>query len=136
MDSTINKIMASTIAQPFNRVIISASARAYNMLDTKYPHKIMKENTNSNSGTQQDTTARLAYELWEKEGRPLGRDMEFWLKAEMHLHEEQKKQAAKQSVVVIEPQAFQASQRVTTIKVNDVVESNRIQKKLPKSRKK
>jgi len=30
-------------------------------------------------------TAQLAYQLWEQEGKPSGRDVEFWLKAEAQL---------------------------------------------------
>ncbi len=29
-----------------------------------------------------DVIARLAYQLWEKAGRPAGRDLEFWVEAE------------------------------------------------------
>jgi len=29
--------------------------------------------------------ARLAYQAWEKDGRPAGRDMEYWLQAETQL---------------------------------------------------
>jgi hypothetical protein len=32
-----------------------------------------------------DAIAHLAQALWEKEGRPKGRDLEFWLQAESHL---------------------------------------------------
>jgi hypothetical protein len=31
---------------------------------------------------------KLAYQLWEKEGRPEGQAMRFWLKAEKHLSED------------------------------------------------
>ena len=96
----------------------------------------MKENTDNSSAIHQDSIARLAYELWEKSDRPIGRDMEFWLQAEIQLHEELKKKTVHPSVVLVEPQVFQSSQRVTTVKVNEVVEPNRVQKKLPKSRKK
>jgi hypothetical protein len=30
-------------------------------------------------------TARLAYDLWERAGRPAGRDEEFWLEAERQI---------------------------------------------------
>ncbi|MCW8835334.1 MAG: DUF2934 domain-containing protein, partial [Rhodospirillales bacterium] len=33
--------------------------------------------------TQRDRILMKAYELWEAEGRPAGRDLEHWLKAEM-----------------------------------------------------
>lgn len=36
--------------------------------------------------TQQDIGAR-AYELWEKEGRPNGRDLAHWLEAERMLQQ-------------------------------------------------
>jgi len=31
---------------------------------------------------QADAIAHLAHAIWEKEGRPQGRDLEFWLQAE------------------------------------------------------
>lgn len=34
-----------------------------------------------------DRIASLAYELWVKDGRPAGRDMEHWYKAEIELLE-------------------------------------------------
>jgi hypothetical protein len=37
--------------------------------------------------TQQDIGAR-AYELWEKEGRPDGRDLAHWLEAERFLQQQ------------------------------------------------
>lgn len=33
----------------------------------------------------ESNVSRLAYELWEKAGRPAGRDLEFWLTAEARL---------------------------------------------------
>lgn len=30
-------------------------------------------------------TSRRAYELWEEAGRPSGRDLEFWLRAELEV---------------------------------------------------
>jgi hypothetical protein len=32
---------------------------------------------------------RRAWELWEQEGRPVGRDVEFWLQAERELQEDE-----------------------------------------------
>ena len=37
------------------------------------------------SGDRGQRTAERAYLLWEQEGRPLGRDLEHWLKAEAEL---------------------------------------------------
>jgi hypothetical protein len=36
---------------------------------------------------RQEVRAR-AYELWEKAGRPIGRDVEFWLEAERQLNDD------------------------------------------------
>ncbi len=36
------------------------------------------------NGIQRDI-ATAAYYIWEKEGRPQGRDMDHWLKAEHHV---------------------------------------------------
>lgn len=43
-----------------------------------------KENTRDQSSISK-TIEEYAYFLWEKEGRPEGRDREFWLKAEREL---------------------------------------------------
>jgi hypothetical protein len=36
---------------------------------------------------RQEVRAR-AYELWERAGRPIGRDVEFWLEAERQLNDD------------------------------------------------
>lgn len=33
----------------------------------------------------EENVSRLAYQLWEQAGRPVGRDLEFWLAAEAKL---------------------------------------------------
>ncbi len=33
-----------------------------------------------------EAVAKLAYSLWENDGRPDGADMEYWLRAERELH--------------------------------------------------
>jgi len=33
----------------------------------------------------EDATRRRAYQLWPEAGRPMGRDVEFWLRAEREL---------------------------------------------------
>ena len=39
-----------------------------------------------NSVTRDEASvSRLAYQLWENAGRPVGRDLEFWLAAEAQL---------------------------------------------------
>jgi len=43
-----------------------------------------------NSTPTSDQAASLAYALWERAGRPAGRDQEFWLKAERQLATEAK----------------------------------------------
>jgi hypothetical protein len=41
-------------------------------------------NTIEKTVTNDETSvSRLAYQLWENAGRPLGRDLEFWLAAEV-----------------------------------------------------
>ncbi len=37
----------------------------------------------------QDQIAQYAYYLWECEGRPAGRDLDYWLQAEAHLKSHQ-----------------------------------------------
>jgi hypothetical protein len=36
-------------------------------------------------GPRMEEIANCAYLIWEKEGRPAGRDVEFWLQAEAQL---------------------------------------------------
>lgn len=45
----------------------------------------MQNTINTGASLKQSDIALLAYQLWEKEGRPDGRDTEFWLKAEAQL---------------------------------------------------
>jgi hypothetical protein len=40
-----------------------------------------------------DAVAHLAHAIWEQEGRPQGRDLEFWLQAESYLKASVKGQA-------------------------------------------
>ena len=41
----------------------------------------MSKNTTTTT-TDEANVSRLAYQLWERAGRPSGRDLEFWLTAE------------------------------------------------------
>jgi hypothetical protein len=48
--------------------------------------------------TEFDDVAKRAFEIWEREGRPEGRDMEHWLQAENELQNEAgKKQKGRRS---------------------------------------
>lgn len=42
----------------------------------------------------ESNVSRLAYQLWEEAGRPMGRDLEFWLAAECKLRGSKSEQAA------------------------------------------
>jgi len=45
-----------------------------------------KENQSQNqSKVSRDEVAQRAYQLWEAAGRPVGRDLEYWLQAESEL---------------------------------------------------
>ncbi len=44
----------------------------------------MKEPTKSPQPNA-DEIARVAYQQWEQQGRPAGKDLEFWLRAEQQL---------------------------------------------------
>lgn len=44
---------------------------------------------------QREHILQKAYEIWEAEGRPTGRDMEHWLQAEVALAQTRAKPAAK-----------------------------------------
>lgn len=37
------------------------------------------------NGVKQEEIRRLAFIIWEKDGRPQGRDLEYWLQAESQL---------------------------------------------------
>lgn len=43
--------------------------------------------------SREEEIRRVAYGLWEKEGRPEGRDMELWLRAEVIWESERRKPA-------------------------------------------
>ena len=43
------------------------------------------QESNQPSPPDRDKTALLAYQLWEKNGRPAGQDVRFWLQAEQIL---------------------------------------------------
>jgi hypothetical protein len=45
----------------------------------------MNMNIEKSLNTDTASVSRLAYQLWENAGRPVGRDLEFWLAAEAKL---------------------------------------------------
>ncbi|HTL19005.1 MAG TPA: DUF2934 domain-containing protein [Patescibacteria group bacterium] len=45
----------------------------------------MNKNMEKSVTENQASVSRIAYELWENAGRPVGRDLEFWLAAEAKL---------------------------------------------------
>src|SRR5437773_2347017 len=45
----------------------------------------MQTSIRQNTTPSQEQVACVAYGLWEKAGRPSGRDLEFWLKAEQQI---------------------------------------------------
>ncbi len=47
----------------------------------------------TNLTAENDAISKLAYEYWEGEGRPHGRDVEHWLRAERSVAESVKEQA-------------------------------------------
>ena len=63
----------------------------------------MDENSVSEVASNGDGISCLAFQLWEKAGRPEGRDLEFWLGAETHLLALQKPEAVKVEAVVAKP---------------------------------
>ncbi|MBI2240588.1 MAG: DUF2934 domain-containing protein [Magnetospirillum gryphiswaldense] len=46
----------------------------------------------------QDQIQELAYRLWQEDGSPAGRDMDYWLRAEAALHTTVKPKAEKKAV--------------------------------------
>jgi hypothetical protein len=49
----------------------------------------MKENGGLNSMSNYDKIAQRAYELWEKSGRPEGKETEHWFQAEAEIKRNQ-----------------------------------------------
>ena len=45
----------------------------------------MQDPTQNTTVPSHDDIASVAYNLWEQDGRPEGRDMEFWVRAEQQL---------------------------------------------------
>jgi hypothetical protein len=45
----------------------------------------MNKNIEKTVKNDEASVSRLAYQLWENAGRPLGQDLEFWLAAEAKL---------------------------------------------------
>jgi len=60
-----------------DRALVAASANAMKELAKLASQGFARE--------KELRTQRLAYELWEKAGRPYGRDAEFWDRAEVIL---------------------------------------------------
>ena len=61
----------------------------------KSNERIQMSNTaNSSRPATQDAISKYAYSLWESEGRPPGRDLEYWLQAEAHLNDYQQYDSA------------------------------------------
>ncbi len=54
----------------------------------------MKDQIVSETTISREQIALMAYEVWEKAGRPHGRDWEFWFEAEQQLQKSLKKAAA------------------------------------------
>jgi hypothetical protein len=54
----------------------------------------MKDQVVSETSISREQIAAMAYEVWEKAGRPQGRDWECWFEAERKLQESMKKAAA------------------------------------------
>ena len=63
----------------------------------------MNQNCVSGIAAKGNEISCLAYQLWEKAGRPEGRDLEFWLGAETHVLALQKPEAVKVETVVAKP---------------------------------
>jgi len=58
---------------------------------------------NSTSSISHEDISRRAHQIWEKAGRPDGRETEHWLKAEHELHVEHGKLAAAAHGKAVEP---------------------------------
>lgn len=93
------KIAATKASAPANQApeIKPATASAPAKISTSAPAVTASEAKPAASRRREITTesiAAYAYTLWEKSGRPHGRDQEFWLQAEQKLKQEAQSLAA------------------------------------------
>jgi hypothetical protein len=63
----------------------------------------MNQNCPPNVAANRNEISHLAFQLWEKAGRPAGRDLEFWLGAEKQLLARQRPEAVKVETVAPKP---------------------------------
>ena len=84
----------------------------------------MKDQVVSETTVSREQIALMAYEVWNKAGRPQGRDWEFWFEAERQLRE-----TAKQAPVTPESEPVPASASARNNSVSPVarVEPARLQ---------
>jgi hypothetical protein len=76
--------------------------------------------------------SRRAYEIWDREGRPEGRDLDHWIQAEAEAREETsnaapgKIEAAPQNIVPLqtEPSATAATPRKSSRKTRETLRSS------------
>jgi hypothetical protein len=73
-----------------------------------------------------DEIARLAQSIWEEEGRPEGRSIEHWLRAENQLRNAKNSQPASKSIQLLLPPESQRTGRKTrvTAEKNRALQSN------------
>ena len=88
----------------------------------------MKDQTVSETTISRDQVALMAYEVWDKAGRPQGRDWEFWFAAERQLLASTKP-AASAAPAATTPKAnpAPASTRETTVAPVARMEPARVQ---------
>jgi hypothetical protein len=63
----------------------------------------MNQNCVSGVAANRDRISCLAFQFWEEAGRPEGRDLEFWLGAETHIHTLQAPETVTVETVVAKP---------------------------------
>ena len=68
----------------------------------------MNQNCVFEVAANRDGISCLAFQLWEKAGRPEGRDLEFWLGAETHLLAPRRPGAVKVETVLVKPSSGKA----------------------------
>jgi hypothetical protein len=62
-------------------------------------------NMEPSMSANESNVSKLAYQLWEQAGRPAGRDLEFWLNAEVKLRQVAPSAAAPASALAKAPKA-------------------------------
>ena len=79
----------------------------------------MSESPQENAAETEHRIRERAYHLWEADGRPEGRDEEYWERAKASVHDEERGEGKSSVVHGKVPQADVAAERATADRVGD-----------------